>query len=88
MYFNVLMFNNSAYKPSYIFACARLVKTRHMTDYSSAKTELGISDISTYTKAVDSVKCADWLVKLRIFCAIYLPATREKNGIPVCIRDK
>ena len=28
-----------------------------------------------YTKTVDS---ADWLIKLRISCAIYLRATREK----------
>ena len=32
--------------------------------------------------------CSDWLVKLQIFFAIYLRATREKNGVPVCIRDK
>ena len=29
---------------------------------------------------------SDWLVKLRISFAIYLRATREKNGVLVCIR--
>ena len=38
------------------------------------------------TKTVDSVRrAADWLAKLRISCAIYLRATREKNGVLVCI---
>ena len=47
---------NEHYNPSNIFARARLVQTRHVTEYSPTKT--GEYQRLVYTKTVDSVKRA------------------------------
>ena len=45
--------------------------------------------VLVYTKTVDGIKArSDWLAKLQISFAIYLRATRGKNGVPICVRDK
>ena len=64
-----------------IFYATRAVLKTRALPFSPSPTTESLEQANprlVYTKTVDKSTRADWLVKLRISCAFYLRATREK----------